>query len=277
MFRSAFKTAPRVTLRATTRTPFQAVRHASNTTSTTYNVGKKTSGRAWWKYLAAAFVTGGVVGLTVSPTKVMEIALNNLPDINNESYKKMAIRDTEEQMEKLPIVKTLMKDARFRLVRGWEGMDEEQQAHSLTGSKETMNRVGYITIPPYIFINDTEQEAVTVMHLGHHLAGYPYTVHGGVIATILDEALARAAFLAFPSRTGVTANLTIRYKAPVRTDQFVTICTRVKEATDRKAIVVGTIESAEFQRPPMVEANAIFVVPKSIKLKPLSHHQVKEE
>ncbi|KAG5359574.1 UPF0644 protein [Yarrowia sp. C11] len=273
MFRSSLKTAPRLA-RASIRV---SVRNSS-TTNTSYNVSggaKAAPGlkRSWWKYLAAAFVTGGVVGMTVSPTKVMEIALNNLPDINNESYKKMAVRDTEEQMQKLPIVKTLMKDSRFRLVRGWEGMDKNMQDHSLTGSTETMNRVGYITIPPYIFINDNDMEAVTVMHLGHHVAGYPYTVHGGVIATILDEALARAAFLAFPSRTGVTANLKITYKAPVRTDQFVTVCTRVTEATEKKALVTGTIETAEFQKPPLVEASAVFVVPKSIKLKPLSHHQ----
>ncbi|KAG5363228.1 UPF0644 protein [Yarrowia sp. B02] len=249
------------------------VRHSTNS-STAYKTAQASKPkRQWWKYVAAAFVTGGVVGMTVSPTKVMEIALNALPDINNPSYQKMAVRECEEQMRKLPIVKALLKDSRFRLVRGWEGMDKTMQEHSLTGSTETMNRVGYITIPPYIFINDTDMEAVTVMHLGHHVAGYPYTVHGGVIATILDEALARAAFLAFPSRTGVTANLKITYKAPVRTDQFVTVCTRVTKATDKKALVTGTIETAEFQKPPLVEASAVFVVPKSIKLKPLSHHQ----
>jgi acyl-coenzyme A thioesterase PaaI-like protein len=50
-----------------------------------------------------------------------------------------------------------------------------------------------------------------------HLCGGPATVHGGIQATILDEALGKAALLGFadgPRRRIVTAEFSLRYRRP---------------------------------------------------------------
>lgn len=50
-----------------------------------------------------------------------------------------------------------------------------------------------------------------------HYNGYPGVVHGGIVASMLDEALARAFMSGDPQRFMYTAKLTTRYRMPVPT------------------------------------------------------------
>lgn len=66
-----------------------------------------------------------------------------------------------------------------------------------------------------------------------------------VLATILDEALARTAFLGLPNQIGVTATLNISYKKPTFADQYVVVRTELVEVKGRKAWSKGRIESVD--------------------------------
>lgn len=48
-----------------------------------------------------------------------------------------------------------------------------------------------------------------------HYQGYPGVVHGGIIASMLDEVASRAAMTGEPTRFRFTAKLEIRYRKPV--------------------------------------------------------------
>ena len=72
--------------------------------------------------------------------------------------------------------------------------------------------------------------------------GHAGIVHGGLLATILDEALARTALLNLPSKIGVTARLELDYRSPVRADQFLALHIRLVELDGRKAWVEGWVE-----------------------------------
>lgn len=50
-----------------------------------------------------------------------------------------------------------------------------------------------------------------------HFNGYPGVTHGGIVAAMLDETLARAFFSIDPDRFMYTAKLTTRYRKPVPT------------------------------------------------------------
>ncbi|KAL1890635.1 hypothetical protein Sste5346_008151 [Sporothrix stenoceras] len=130
-----------------------------------------------------------------------------------------------------------------------------------------------------IFHNRETGQIISIMHMGSSLAGWPRVVHGGAIATILDEALGRCAILSFPARTGVTARLELQYRSPVRTDDFyVVTCTPLipdeyknnKEGVDsngkelRKLWCEATLDTVEGKR--CVEARGLFVVPRKYKL-----------
>lgn len=46
-----------------------------------------------------------------------------------------------------------------------------------------------IIVPPLSFYNKTYTELTFILHLGKNLCGHDGIVHGGLAATILDEAL----------------------------------------------------------------------------------------
>jgi acyl-coenzyme A thioesterase PaaI-like protein len=117
-----------------------------------------------------------------------------------------------------------------------------------------------------VFWNDKEQSAISVVFLGNGLEGWPTIVHGGALATVIDENLGRVAVRRLPARTAVTANLAVKYRAPVYSGNFYTFHSSIDQerSSDRKAYVTGEV------RDPVgrvcVQASALFVVPKTYKL-----------
>lgn len=64
-----------------------------------------------------------------------------------------------------------------------------------------------------------------------HLQGWRDTVHGGLLATVLDEAMVKAALA--QGLTCVTAELTVKYKKPVTTGVRCTVAGSVLEVRGR--------------------------------------------
>lgn len=98
------------------------------------------------------------------------------------------------------------------------------------------------------------------------MEGWPNIVHGGALATVLDENMGRAAVRTFPERTGVTANLEINYMSPAYSDNYFFIHTIVDQerSTDRKAFVRSALCRLDGHTCAM--ASGVFVVPKKLKL-----------
>lgn len=81
----------------------------------------------------------------------------------------------------------------------------------------------------------------TFFHLGSSLSGHTSIVHGGLLATLLDELTCRLGFQNYHSKRAVTANLNISYYKPCHTDSFVMIkCTVIKKE-GRKCWVKGEV------------------------------------
>lgn len=107
-----------------------------------------------------------------------------------------------------------------------------------------------------------EVELIAVFHLGNRVTGHEGIVHGGMLATLLDEYLCRCGFLALPHHVGVTAHLSIDYKKPTPADSIVILkATTPYPADGRKAWVQGSIYVAGSSEPTM-EAKLLAVEPK---------------
>lgn len=71
--------------------------------------------------------------------------------------------------------------------------------------------------------------------------GYPGVVHGGIIATMLDEVTSRTVFRGDPPRFVVTAKLSVRYRKPVPVETLLRLTGRVVEDKGRVIHVAGEI------------------------------------
>ncbi|KAJ7111630.1 HotDog domain-containing protein [Mycena crocata] len=146
--------------------------------------------------------------------------------------------------------------------RPHEGIPDSVRVNKLTSG--TLRGPGKLALFPLARVRKDESAAEIYIHLGRGLCGHDGIVHGGLLATLLDEALGRNAIINLPEKVGVTATLSLKYKAPTRADQFVVMKTQLVEAKGRKARVSGRVE--DLQGTVLVEAEALFVQPRYAKL-----------
>ncbi|GAA5900056.1 hypothetical protein JCM6882_002601 [Rhodosporidiobolus microsporus] len=142
--------------------------------------------------------------------------------------------------------------------------------HSLSGY--TLRGPGKFALPPLVFTSLDKKESVLIAHVGGGLCGHEGVVHGGLLATVMDEALGRTALLNLPTNIGVTATLTMNYKKPTFANQYLVIRTELERQQGRKAWVKGRIENTEGEV--LAEASALFVEPRFAAF--LSNSSVRE-
>ncbi|CAK4031175.1 hypothetical protein AC579_1731 [Lecanosticta acicola] len=159
-------------------------------------------------------------------------------------------------------------------LRAQEGMTEARphlkippamREHNLTGG--TLLGPNKIEVPPLTFNEKSAElpKLVQISRLGPGLCGHPGIVHGGLLATMLDEGLARACFPALPNKVGVTASLKIDYRSPCPENSYVVLKAETTKVEGRKAWVKGRIETLgddDTTGTLLVEAEALFIEPK---------------
>ncbi|KAF8060710.1 mitochondrial protein [Lyophyllum atratum] len=171
----------------------------------------------------------------------------------------------EQQLQSLPLLQTLRNKPdgeEWYEVRPYKNFPEERRVNSLTSG--ALRGPGKLALYPLARVKRDESESYVFTHLGRGLCGHDGIIHGGLLATLLDETLARTAIANLPDKVGVTAQLTLNYRAPTRADQFVVIRTFLEEAKGRKVTVSGRVEHLDGTV--LVEAKATFVQPRYAKL-----------
>jgi len=170
----------------------------------------------------------------------------------------------EEQLQKLPILVEHRANEDPEVwyeTRPYLSVPEERRVNNLTAG--ALRGPGRLALLPLVRARRDESEAFIIVHVGRALCGHDGIVHGGLLATLLDEALARTATHNLPEKIGVTANLTINYRAPTRADQFIVFRIHLLEAKGRKSRVSGTIEDLDGNI--LIEASGLFVQPRYAK------------
>ncbi|KAJ5345571.1 hypothetical protein N7452_003575 [Penicillium brevicompactum] len=151
----------------------------------------------------------------------------------------------------------------FTEARPHHKIPETLRARSLTAG--TLAGPGKIVVPPYVFSERDGKSMVSLMYLGSDVCGHPGIVHGGLLATLLDEGMARCCFPALPNKVAVTANLNIDYRAPAMADQYVALRAETIKVDGRKAWVEGRIETLPLDGSApvvLVESKALFIEPR---------------
>ncbi|KIK91808.1 hypothetical protein PAXRUDRAFT_830518 [Paxillus rubicundulus Ve08.2h10] len=179
----------------------------------------------------------------------------------------------EESLQSLPLLHSLRSEPEadeWYEVRPYERFPEDRRVNNLTAG--ALRGPGKLALRPLVRSRYDESEAVVMVHVGRGLCGHDGIIHGGLLATLLDESLARTAINNLPHKIGVTASLSINYRSPTFADQFIVIKVRLDEKNGRKAKVSGRVEDLKGNL--LVEASATFVQPKYSSM--LSNSVVKQ-
>jgi hypothetical protein len=99
----------------------------------------------------------------------LEIALHRLPPL-------LSLRERPDANE-------------WYETRPYVNIPEERRVNALTAG--ALRGPGKLAIPPLVRARNDESEAWVFLHLGRGLCGHDGIVHGGLLATIMDEALGR--------------------------------------------------------------------------------------
>jgi len=93
--------------------------------------------------------------------------------------------------------------------------------------------------------NDTHQEVEAEVRFPAYLQGWKATVHGGVLAAVLDETMIKAA--AAQGIKTVTAEITVKYKKPTATEVPYLVSGKVLEAKSRMLTAESSIKDSSGQ------------------------------
>lgn len=200
----------------------------------------KRAPKSWfnWKTTALFFVAGSYLAYN-------ETLFDLYSDYTDSSADDQSTRlKLEYELKNLPIYEKLAypkKGENWVQMKSWENLDknileapykikteEEYSKPALTN--KILAQKGGIAIEPVIFHNIDTDEGVTIVHVGYRLCGYPFLVHGGMLATLLNETFKRNASLSRSTSSNIKGdfkveNLSISYKYPSLANQFLIIKT----------------------------------------------------
>lgn len=101
-------------------------------------------------------------------------------------------RELESKLQNLPFIKRLREapDAdEWYETRPYVNFPEERRANSLSAG--TLHGPGKLALSPLLRVKKDESECIAITHLGRGLCGHDGIIHGGLIATVMDELLGR--------------------------------------------------------------------------------------
>ncbi|KAI8334422.1 HotDog domain-containing protein [Chlamydoabsidia padenii] len=165
-----------------------------------------------------------------------------------------------EERDNLVLVKEARANPDLYEMEAYNYLKGAARLNNLTAT--TLRAEGRIVVPPVVFYTKDRSQVMTVIHLGKALCGHDGIIHGGLLATLLDEVLALVAIPALPNFTGFTANLNINYRQPVRSNQWVVLRGRLDRVEGRKAYVEAWIECLQGETK-FAEATSLYISPKS--------------
>ena len=95
-----------------------------------------------------------------------------------------------------------------------------------------------------VFESDDETKRIRgTFRLGAEYSGAPGILHGGITAVLLDEAMGKVS--RFRGVHAVTAELTVRYRRPIRVDQEIVVEAYEADAKDRNLFFEGQIRASD--------------------------------
>ncbi|GAE00046.1 thioesterase family protein [Paecilomyces variotii No. 5] len=186
------------------------------------------------------------------------------PSIANNKQHSPSVHALEAQITSHPLFKSLRQNPSFYETRPHETMPSSLKPYHLVAG--ALAGPAKIPVAPYMFYSKASNELISIFHIGAELCGHPGFVHGGLLSVMFDEVFARLAMPNFKSKLGVTANLSVDYRAPARPGEWYALKSRTVGVEGRKAWVEGKLEmlarGGDEEGVLVAEGKSLFVEPK---------------
>ncbi|KAH3900080.1 related to Fmp10p [Saccharomycodes ludwigii] len=126
---------------------------------------------------------------------------------------------------------------------------------------KTLKTPGGVAIDPQFYYNPAILQTVGIYHLGMKLTGYPFIIHGGVLATIMEDFMRNSIKLIKDCDVEETNKLNISYKFPTFANQFVVIrSVSLQQLTPHKWKLEAEIMNENGKRT-LVKGTGVFTLP----------------
>jgi hypothetical protein len=98
----------------------------------------------------------------------------------------------ESELQSLPVLvshRSQLDASEWYETRPYRGLSESWRNNSLTAG--TLHGPGKLACAPLVRVRRDETESLIFVHVGRKLCGHEGIVHGGLLATLLDEGMGR--------------------------------------------------------------------------------------
>lgn len=102
------------------------------------------------------------------------------------------VADLDRTLNSLPILvkmRSASDEDEWYETRPYLNYPEEKRVNSLTAG--ALRGPGKLALPPLVRAKKDETEALVILHVGRGLCGHDGIIHGGLLATVMDEILGR--------------------------------------------------------------------------------------
>ncbi|KAH8691226.1 thioesterase family protein [Talaromyces proteolyticus] len=154
--------------------------------------------------------------------------------------------EVEHQLQAHPLTQSLRSDSTLLETRYYRYVPESLRPQMFTlGS---LVGPGKLPVPPLAFYRAEGECFYLILYIGSSVAGYPGMVHGGMLATLMDEGLAGCASATLPIHVAVTLHLSVDYLKPAPTEAFYVLKAKASKLEGRSVWVEGQLEILENDR-----------------------------
>ncbi|KAJ5937490.1 hypothetical protein N7454_003832 [Penicillium verhagenii] len=158
-----------------------------------------------------------------------------LRDSENETSK-----EKKSRIDMHPFIKSIRSNTSYvEETRSYWDVPGAIPKFSLTAG--SLSGPGMIVAPPLFFYKEDGRSMFLVIQFGGAVCGFRGVVHGGLLATILDEGLAACSMRNFPDKILVTASLKIKFIRPAPAEKLYVLKAEMVKSEGRKVWVEGKI------------------------------------
>lgn len=141
-------------------------------------------------------------------------------------------------------VRTPKGALRYTEMRSWNS-EHEFSGPELHLLEKALSAESGIRVQPYIFMDQSTRESICFYHLGYGLSGYPFIIHGGILATLVSEVTSGLFLYDKPGQNANLESLELTYVAPALANTTVIVRTLKPLVDEDREIIKCTVETLD--------------------------------